>query len=67
MLDSTIKKMPLHQSGERDDLKNKTPQQLISMMSQLALDAWGFKENLDVEPRLQKHIVVVKNRNSSKD
>ena len=59
--------MSLHQSDESDGLKNKTPQQLIGMMWQLALDAWAFKENLNAEPRLQKHIVVVKNRKNSKD
>ena len=60
--DLSIKKLPLHQSGESNDLKSMTPQQLIDMMWQLALDAWAFKENLNAEPRLQRHIVVLKNR-----
>lgn len=62
MRDLSIKKIPLHQSDERDDLKDKTPGQLIGMMWQLALDAWAFKENLHAEPRLQRHIVVLKKR-----
>jgi hypothetical protein len=62
MRDLSIKKMPLHQPDESNNLKNKTPQQLIGMMWQLALDAWAFKENLNAEPRLQRHIVVLKKR-----
>lgn len=62
MRDLTIKKMPLHDSGESDDLKDKTPEQLLGMMWRLALDAWAFKENLNAEPRLQRHLVVLKKR-----
>jgi hypothetical protein len=62
MRDLVIKKMSLHQPDENVDLKDKTPQQLIGMMWQLALDAWAFKENLNAEPRLQRHIVVLKKR-----
>lgn len=29
-------------------------------MWQLALDAWSFKENLNAEPRLQRHVVVLR-------
>lgn len=59
-----IKKASLHEpdSGDGNDLKGKSPEQLIAMMWQLALDAWAFKENLNVEPRLQRHIVVLKRR-----
>jgi len=58
MRDVLIRKTPLHDTREDEDLKNKTPQQLIGMMWQLALDAWAFKENLNAEPRVQKHIVL---------
>lgn len=58
----TITKKRLHDESTDDDLRRATPEQLIGMMWQLALDAWAFKENLDVEPRLQRHVVVVKRR-----
>lgn len=57
-----VRKSSLHESTDRDDLKDKSAQQLLDMMWQLALNAWAFKENLNAEPRLQRHIVVLKNR-----
>jgi hypothetical protein len=57
-----IRKAPLHSSNDREDLKNKSPQELIGMMWRLALDAWSFKERINVEPRLQRHVVVLKKR-----
>ncbi len=42
-----------------DDLAGTTPEQRLGMMWQLALDAWAFKEGLDAEPRLQRHVVVL--------
>lgn len=62
MRDVSIRKLPLHEARESEDLKDKTPEELIGMMWQLALDAWSFKENLNAEPRLQRHIVVLKKR-----
>ncbi|HEY0547261.1 MAG TPA: hypothetical protein VGC91_17915 [Pyrinomonadaceae bacterium] len=59
------RKKSLHESTDGEDLKNKTPPQLIGMMWQLALNAWAFKENLNAEPRVQKHIVVLKRRMKS--
>jgi hypothetical protein len=59
-----VKKVSLHNSDGNDDLKDKTPEQLLGMMWQLALDAWSFKENLNAKPRLQRHIVVLKRRRS---
>ncbi len=59
---SVIKKAPLRESDSNESLKNKTPQQLLDMMWQLALDAWSFKENISAEPRLQRHVVVLKRR-----
>lgn len=58
-----IKKISLHEP-DGDDLKDKSPAELIGMMWQLALNAWSFKENINVEPRLQRHIVVLKRRKS---
>jgi hypothetical protein len=58
----SINKRPLHSRGHDTDLKQKTPAELIGMMWQLALNAWAFKENLNVEPRLQRHVVVLKRR-----
>jgi hypothetical protein len=57
-----VRKASLHDSDGKDDLKNKSPEQLLDMMWQLALDAWSFKENLNAEPRLQRHVVVLKRR-----
>lgn len=62
MKDVVIRKVSLHAPDERDDLRDKSPEALIGMMWRLALDAWAFKENLDVEPRLQRHAVVLKRR-----
>jgi hypothetical protein len=57
-----VRKISLHDSNDSDDLKDKSPQELLGMMWQLALNAWSFKENLNVEPRLQRHVVVLKRR-----
>lgn len=57
-----IRKTSLHDSDGNSDLKDKSPQELLGMMWQLALDAWSFKENLNAEPRLQRHVVVLKRR-----
>ncbi len=59
-----VRKTTLHDSDSNDDLKDKSPEQLIDMMWQLALDAWSFKENLNAEPRLQRHVIVLKRRKS---
>lgn len=59
-----IRKTALDNSDRNDDLKDKTPQELIGMMWQLALNAWSFKENLNVEPRLQRDVIVLKGQRS---
>lgn len=64
MRDLKITKSTLKESDARDDLKDKTPGELFEMVDQLTLDAWAFKENLNAEPRLQRHIVGVKTRRS---
>jgi hypothetical protein len=58
-----VRKNSLH-NADGDDLKDKSPEQLLRMMWQLALNAWSFKENLNAEPRLQRHVVVLKRRGS---
>ena len=60
MREIVIKKAKLHETQLRDDLQDKSADELIGMMWQLALNAWSFKENVDVEPRLQRHVVVLK-------
>jgi len=60
MREIVIKKAKLHETQPRDDLRDKSPDELIGMMWQLALNAWSFKETVDVEPRLQRHVVVLK-------
>lgn len=57
-----VRKSLLHNADGDNDLKNKSPAQLLSMMWQLALNAWSFKENLNAEPRLQRDVVVLKRR-----
>lgn len=55
-----VRKTSLRDSDDRSDLKDKSPQQLIGMMWQLALDAWAFKDGLNAEPRIQRHIIAIK-------
>ena len=39
-----VRKTSLHAPGDGGTLKDKTPQQLLGMMWQLALNAWAFKD-----------------------
>ena len=57
-----VRKASLRGQDGEDDLKDKSPDELLGMMWQLALNAWTFKDNLDAEPRLQRHVVVLKRR-----
>ena len=57
-----VRKRFLHEPDKHNDLKGKPPQELIGMMWQRALYAWAFKEPLNAEPRLQRHVVVLKRR-----
>jgi hypothetical protein len=59
---TVIRKIPLRHLDYSDDLEDKSPEQLIGMIWQLALDAWSFMGKLDAEPRLQRHVVVIKRR-----
>jgi hypothetical protein len=62
MRDILVRKSSLRNANGNGDLKDKSPEQLLGIMWQLALDAWSFKENLNAEPRLQRHVVVLKRR-----
>jgi len=42
-----------------DDLRGLSPGDLLGMMWELALSAWSFKMSIDVEPRLQRDVVVL--------
>ena len=59
-----VRKSSLHNADGNGDLKDKSPEQLLSMMWQLALNAWSFKENSNAEPRLQRNVIVLKRRRS---
>ena len=59
---TAIRKIPLRHADYSNDLEGKSPEQLVGMMWQLALDAWSFMGKLDAEPRLQRHVVVLKRR-----
>jgi hypothetical protein len=60
MREIRVKKISLHRADLSNDLKGKTPHDLIGMMWQLTLNAWVFKENINAEPRLQRNVVVLK-------
>ncbi len=64
MKNISIRKHSLHNADGDSDLKDKSREQLLGMMWQLALDAWSFKENLHAEPRLQRNVIVLKRRRS---
>lgn len=55
-----IRKVKLHETRPGNDLRGKSPEELLGMMWQLALSAWSFKEVVNAEPRLQRHVVVLK-------
>jgi hypothetical protein len=57
-----VRKKALHEPEQEDDLRGKTPGELLGMMWQLTLNVWAFKEKLDAEPRLQRHVVVLRRR-----
>lgn len=60
MRETVIRKIKLHETQPKNDLLGKSPDELIGMMWKLALSAWSFKENINAEPRLQRHVVVLK-------
>jgi hypothetical protein len=64
MRDIKVRKASLHNSNDDNDLKDKSPRELLELMWELTLSSWSFKENLNAEPRLQRHIIVLKRRRS---
>ena len=60
MREVVIRKTKLHEAELINDLRDKSPEELVGMMWQLTLNAWSFKEIVNVEPRLQRHVVVLK-------
>lgn len=63
----TVRKRALHEPESENDLRGKPPHELLGMMWQLTLDAWAFKEKLNAEPRLQRHVVVFARRGVRSD
>lgn len=55
-----IRKKSLNDARPDGDLNGLSAGELMGMMWQLAMNAWSFKVKLNVEPRLQRHIVVVR-------
>lgn len=49
----------ISKADKDDDLNNLSPSDLIGMMWQLALNAWSFRMSINVEPRLQRDVVVL--------
>ncbi|MFZ4984684.1 MAG: hypothetical protein ACOYLF_04395 [Blastocatellia bacterium] len=47
------------EADQEDDLKGLSPGDLLGMMWELALNAWSFRMSIDVEPRLQRDVVVL--------
>ena len=52
----------LKEQGQEADLEGSSAADRISMMWQLALDAWAFLGEPVAEPRLPRHIVRVHRR-----
>jgi hypothetical protein len=65
MVDKTrrVKIGSLYEQGKETDLENTTPAERLSMMWQLALDAWTFKGEALAQSRLPRHIVSVRRGN----
>jgi hypothetical protein len=55
----TVRVTKLSEQGTEPDLRDTTPAERIGMMWQLALDAWAFKGEPVLEPRLPRHVVRV--------
>jgi hypothetical protein len=52
-----VKVRMLYEQGEDADFEQTTPSERISMMWQLALDAWAFKEEDFAQSRLLRRTV----------
>jgi hypothetical protein len=53
------RKLSLGDSDDEDDLAGLTPGERMSMVWQLTLQSWAFKENLTDEPRFRRDVVRV--------
>jgi hypothetical protein len=60
--DIVIRKTSQREAETEDDLRGKTPNELLAMVWPLTLNVWAFKERLNDEPRLQRHVVVLTRR-----
>lgn len=49
----------LHDPEDEAYVKSLSPAERIAMVWPLTLQAWAFKEGLDHEPRLQRHVVRI--------
>lgn len=54
-----IRKTTLADQGSENDLADKTADERVGMMWQLALDAWAMKGEPVVEQRLQRDVVRI--------
>jgi hypothetical protein len=54
-----VRKGRLHDPDDDSYVLSLTPAQRMEMVWQLSLQAWAFKEGLDVEPRLRRDVVRV--------
>lgn len=57
-----VKLRRLHDPEDDSYVLSLTPGQRMEMVWQLTLQAWAFKEGLDVEPRLRRDVVRVVRR-----
>jgi hypothetical protein len=49
----------LHDPEDDGYVRSLSPAQRVAMVWPLTLEVWGFKEGLDIEPQLQRHVVRV--------
>lgn len=62
MRDRVVRVRRLPDQEEERDLNQTTPSERLSMMWQLALDAWAFKGESLAESRLPRHVVRIVQR-----
>jgi len=62
MRDRVVRVCRLPDQKEERDLSQTTPSERLSMMWQLALDAWAFKGESLAKSRLPRHVVRIVQR-----
>jgi hypothetical protein len=62
MRDRVVRVRRLPDQEEERDLNQTTPSERLSMMWQLALDAWAFMGGSLAESRLPRHVVRIVQR-----